>query len=503
MIRTKSILLFILFASLFGKFMILGKGYFSIPDENRHIAAQDAAESLKHGEFKKGLSFIFKADGRPGTVIFGLIPASIQIFIANRLHVPYNGPESAWVMYMYNLFIFGLILFMLYKLCIAFGFSSNLSLCIVLTYSVTINSYIYLRHAFPYDASLLLLIGSLNFALKGIGQISRKTTLMVGSLLMFGLSIYPGYFPLAMAIAIFYAIALTLKFKMRDVFFNLIFAVIGAFGVVLIFELLSRFSGASYIGSLQNLSETITQGAFAESLSFIIRYLFSAELYLGWILLIGLPVGLYIVLFPSEKNSLSNDKNPKVFFIVLLSMFLFYASLGVLFHKMVMYGRLLHQFYPFIAILVGIAIYKYVSEKYIAIPSVVIFGLGLILFVQFKNVEFPKETLYKLKKQFKENTAIREFSEWDSTIYLTGKKCQNQSFSDSATILTLVNFGYPNDFNNLNLHHEFKSDANSKKILSVPHWHMFQPYLLESADALQRKNLKQFPLKMEAYISLK
>jgi len=219
--------------------------------------------------------------------------------------------------------------------------------------------------------------------------------------------------------------------------------------------------------------------------------------------LIGLPVGLYIVLFPSEKNSLSNDKNPKVFFIVLLSMFLFYASLGVLFHKMVMYGRLLHQFYPFIAILLGIAIYKYVSEKYIAIPSVVIFGLGLILFVQFKNVEFPKETLYKLKKQFKENTAIREFSEWDSTIYLTDKKCQNQSFSDSATILTLVNFVYPNDFNNLNLHHEFKSDANSKKILSVPHWHMFQPYLLESADALQRKNLKQFPLKMEAYISLK
>ena len=76
--------------------------------------------------------------------------------------------------------------------------SCFLALISVVLFSTLTNSYLYLRHALPYDMSLLIfyvIIYKIVIYTEE-NSLSFKKSLLIGICSFFGFLVYPGYFPL-------------------------------------------------------------------------------------------------------------------------------------------------------------------------------------------------------------------------------------------------------------------------------------------------------------------
>jgi len=487
--------------SLVAKVFLLGRGYLSNPDEYRHVASQDAIEFLKKGEVKSAVKQLFEVQGRPGLALVGMIPAAFQNIIANALKVGYNGHEAAWVIYIYNFIIFLFILLLLFKISSQVGLSREIGLTVVLLYSLSINGYIYLRHIFPYDFSLLLLLLAFWYFLSKKAIWNLKHGFVFGFIAAFAFIVYPGYFPVVMALGLFFVLSVYsgsgLKLLLRH---SLISAAGGVF-LFAIFELLAQYCGVSYLLDAKQLSGTITQGSFEESFSFIFKYLWQAEFPLGILYLVSLFTGIFFLVQDFKTGS---NVDTSYLYLCLFIGFVIYAALGQFFHKMVFYGRLVHQFYPFLALLFGYSIHKIFLSKpkwpaatATGISAIVILLLSLPNHFVFADMHYPREIMDKVKP-FESKYQIVSYCERQS--HIDNSAVINKDTSTQAKPkLYLINCCYPTgpdlpgDFSG------FNAPDSSSVILSYDHFINMTAYQFEGGNIEQRAQYRKNPLYLQAY----
>lgn len=495
-INTKKILITLLTISVIFKMSFLGKGLYSNQDENRYMSSQNAFEMLRKGEAKKATAQLFMAQARPGYVLFGMVPASAQIMLANYLKVSYNSESVLWVPYFFNFSIFLLILYFIYIISRRLGYPIEVSLFNVLFYSIFANSYLYIRHMFPYDIALLLLLMAFYQILEMFNNNhSVSVYLQMGIFMGFAYVTYPGYFQFVILLSSV-MVMLLLKINKGMLFRRAIIPVTVFILIIFIFEFLSNYCHTSYLQESRTLSSTIVQGDFNEVPSFLFKYLIYAKFPTGIIFLFLLFVSIYI-LFKFKEDKPRNHYLIKLLLLMSFLVFSVFLVQGYFFHKMVLYGRLLHQYFPLLVIFISplITIIFEKKEKYILVLGFLVFFSSFPNHLDYYNLHYAENITAKvsgLKSKYKN---IIEYCDWDSCqspivierdfkhlLDTSSNKTlviQNWCYTRTDVMLNKNNYNYPYSFRNL--------------LIDEKHWINMPAYQFEGAGNIQRKFFKAHP----------
>jgi hypothetical protein len=332
------------------KLTLIGSGFLALPDEMRYVAAIDVLQYLSKLKIIPAIDALFSTQARPAETLVKMIPAAVQYISSKVLHLNLLESRNTYPIFIFNFIIYCCILRYHFNISNILLKDRLLALVSVLFFSALTNSYLYLRHALPYDESLLIFLIVIYKVLiyNENKQFSFKKTFFLGFFAFFGYMVYPGYFPLYIVSAgLFFFLELDKNNFLEKVYQATTYT-LGSLFCLGIFEGLSRVAGGSYIADALSISGSITQGSFEESYSFIVKYLFEVEGVMGGVLLFGVFLYYSILIFSFRKSIV----NKRLFLlgIFLIGIYFTYASIGYFFHKMIFYGRLLHQYMPFICL---------------------------------------------------------------------------------------------------------------------------------------------------------
>ncbi len=334
------------------KLSLVGSGLFTFEDEGRYTDSARALGFLGKGDLAAAMEEVFSTQGRPGDTLLRMLPNGLQ-FLTGKLsgrHI--YDPANTYPLFVFNFATFLLILWVLYRYSLLVLGGRPAAVLVVIVYSSMVNPQIYLRHALPYDMALLVLL----FVLE---RLTRRVEwnlwdpapfFGLGAAGFFGFTIYPGYFPLFMVTG---SVLVLGNLELGSLGLRARCVTAYAFGGVLcfaVFEGMSRIGGRSYLHELSVLSGQIKGGAFDESFTFAIKYLVEVENVSGVALMVAWVgfVGIFVRVVSGGGWALHR----RILFPLGLVavVFLSYAASGYFWHKMVFYGRLLHQYFPFLCV---------------------------------------------------------------------------------------------------------------------------------------------------------
>ncbi|MBD0297901.1 MAG: hypothetical protein ICV51_04450 [Flavisolibacter sp.] len=482
------------------KFSLIGNGFYAFPDEFRYASSGMALQYLSELNIKNAIKAIFSTQGRPGDAIIKTIPNAVQYVTAKISKNDYYETANTYPLFIFNYIIYCLILIVHYRFSKLILKDSYLAIISVLLFSSLTNSYLYLRHALPYDASLLVFYLLIYIIVNYTTANSLKfyKSFLIGFFLFFGYLVYPGFFPLyCIALGLFFLNNFSINiFSIRV--YHSIYLVTGSIFCLIIFELMSRLGGGvSYISQALYLSSTIKQGSFEESFSFIVKYLFEVEGLTGIFLIISI-VLFIIILIQIINKTFKQHVLVLLLGLLVIGSFLAYACAGYFFHKMVFYGRLLHQYFPFISIF-SLFTLRHLIQKEASI-QLLLSLLSLVFTINFmykfnyyKTFSYPRDIAWELIKSYdiRELEEICEHSNsWSVFPKQKGKLRSN---------IILVNCCYFYPVTNINNYKLFTPKYNYKLIVSKRHFNNFKAYQYEGYNIIERKNLDKMNLKIKAY----
>lgn len=510
-INGNTVLLFLIVLVSVLKFGLIGKGFLTFPDEMRYLQSGLVLENIADGNFDEALRNVFATQGRPGDAIVKIIPTGFQYITASLFGYQLYESDNAFPLFLFNYLIYILLLLVHFKVSYHFLKDRFLSLFSVLIFATLVASYISLRHADPYDGSLLILYYVLYLILKNSEQnrLTNRKLFGYGFLAFFGYLCYPGY------ILLFAALPMLLFFEnfSRENFVpnfkKVFFFGLGSFVCLTLFEITSWTVGTSFIKASAALSTSITQGSFEECFSFLFKYLYEAEgisgvfLILGWLLFVGI---LVYENFNKKEILLSR---PTLLFLILLSLFVAYAAFGYYFHKVVFYARLIKQFIPFVILFSVFAIQQ--ANHYLNLNLrnfyVTILSISILLCVNFyfnlreyQSIYYPKDVAWSFfnRYHFKEAEEVFEFKKSYSYMpVFTTQKVKKQLFPKKLLFVNVSGF-YP--FRNLNDYKPYQNPKGYKLLFSEKTCQNFKAYQYEGYDIIGRKNLDKVGLRIKVYV---
>jgi hypothetical protein len=495
----------ILFVSFY-KLSLIGEGFLAFPDESRYTRSGKALKDISEAKIHDALNEIFSTQGRPADALVKTIPNLFQ-FITSRIHGTGTYESSnSYPLFWFNFIVHGFFLLVLYRLARGFIRDEAFALLAVLFFSLLCNSSIYLRHALPYDASLLLLY----FVIYRIIERARAGTMHAvfamrcGFLSFFGYLMYPGYFPLFL-IAGFLLVFMNLERNewQRRLSLALWFA-LGTGLCLAIFEIISRSVGNSYLESAGRLSGTVTQGSFEESFIFILRYLSEVEGVSGYVLISGLVIGM-VFLFRSQAYRASNTHH--AFFLTLFAfagMYLCYAGAGYFMHKVVYYGRLLHQYLPVLCLVSAFAGYQMIQNAprrrwlvlLVLAPMTIHF---IIKIAEYKTYVYPRDVFWQVIYKY-QTTDIQTKEEYSFAMSLLPVQSELSKAKIHPLVpspkMTVVNGAYFFPVSDTSGYHAFQPPPDAKLLFSKPHFSGFNAYQYEGYSISERKNLNRYHFKV-------
>jgi hypothetical protein len=345
------------------KLELIGTGFMAFPDEIRYCQSGIAFQELVKLKLVSAGKAIASTQGRPADAILNLIPITLQYITAHIFNLKYYESQNSHIVFIFNFIIYCFILLVHFRFSKLLLKDSYLALASVVLFGSLTNSYLYLRHALPYDMSLLIsYLVIYNIVIYNEeDRLTIKNSLLLGFFSFIGFLVYPGYFPLfivGLLILFFY------KLAQNDLFKKLLYSssyIVGSILCLIIFEKMARFVGRSYILDAIGLSKTIKQGSFEESFVYILKYFFEVERLTGIILFVSLLIFYFIMVY-----QIKNKKFKQHSFIMLLSIALRIVfnlcKRWIFFQMVVFYGRLLHQYFPFICILSIFAINELLTK---------------------------------------------------------------------------------------------------------------------------------------------
>lgn len=487
---------------------LVGNGAFSFPDETRYRQSIFALSCLSSHNADGFCKHIMNTQGRPGDATLRLIPAAVQKLLYKRYKIPAENPESLKAPIIFNVIITLLITLVFYAISLQlFGGNRTIALISTIGYSLLSNNNIYIRHILPYDQALLCFLSGLYLALKPPSENVRYSSRnsIIGLVTGFGFAIYPGYYFFPMLIFTFMVFTGTEKILSKAKALKILFFAASALSVLLLYEVLARAGGTSYVGSLLNLSETITEGSFEEGFSFIPKYLIEVEKYAGvFILLCSLAFTARLVCrFVKNDIPIIYNNHLNVLSICVLAGFLFHASSAAIFHKMVFYGRLIHMYVPFL-IFTTIAFLLEIGNVKLKNSMLGLFVvLSVMSCVEFYNdylpLAYPRDVLYK-------HGILADYSDSARSVFETDCSYPSAPISSPPPLNTKTNTPYNNETNFILVNFcfytllcgrdcadfsPFRPSENQKLIYTARHFLGFEPYMFEGYSMQDRALFKR------------
>jgi hypothetical protein len=496
------------------KLTLMGSGFFAFHDEFRYLEAGKALQNLTDFEFQSSAKSLFSATGRPGEVLVKTLPTALQVASAKILGLEVYEPSNSLPLFAFNFVIYGFILLFLYKLSFSLLKNRNLSLLSLLIYSSLTNSHIYLRHALPYDTSLLLFLIILHRIVVHTEE-ERSDFLPIfylGFLGFFSYLVYPGYILLYLTTAsllFFYKIDAN-NYKAKSLMITSYF--LGSVTCLTAFEALSRFAGTSYLRTALRISSKITEGAFNETLVFMLKYLTQVESAMGFLLILGILLTTIVVTKRFAARQYRSHELPILLFLSLTSLYLAYAGSGYFFQKVVLYGRLLHQFVPFLCIYFVYAIHSMLRSP--ALKNATILTASLIAVVnyavslaEYLTYTYPRDIASELIQG--NPSAAFEFpceyeNNWSALKRITSKEADilksSEEFTDSQrNKLIIVNNCFFHPVDDPSKYHPYEPTSTQNLIRSEKHFMSFKAYQFEGYRPVERDLVDKLGLKIKIY----
>jgi len=508
LIKKHYLLIVLCIMIVFPRFALVGKGAFSFPDESRYHQSRAALSSLFNNDVTGFCKCIMNTQGRPGDTLLRLIPMAVQLLLYKWDGIPVENPESLKISIIFNVIISLLISIVFYNISLQL-FENNRAIAFIstLTYSLLSNNNIYIRHILPYDEALLCFLVVLYLLLKWRSENLKYIAkfIIIGFLTGFGFAIYPGYYFFPILIFTFIVFTGTEKVLSKTKAIKVFSFAISSLSVLLLYEVLARFGDSSYVLSLLNLSETITEGSFEEGFSFLPKYLIGVEKYAGVFILLCTLFFTATVIYRVFRYGLPIKYNNhlNLLCVSMLGGFLLHASATTIFHKMVFYGRLVHIYFPFLIFATIAFLLEIKNVKLKNIIGGLFVALSVLSFIEFfkdyVSLAYPRDVLYKHRiltehidlahKVCETNCSYPSFP-ISSPPPLSIKT--NAPYNDETNFI-LVNFCFFNiisgwsgeDFST------FRPSQNHKLIYKAKHFLAFDPYTFEGYGIKERKMLKK------------
>jgi len=369
----------------------------------------------------------------------------------------------------------------------------------LLWYSVLVNSFVYLRHTFPYNESLLVylfLIFQMISTYKKHAPVSYKGFFIWGIMAFVAHLIYPAYYLSFLSVFIL----MNLLFYNKDIYKwikqNLVY-ISGVLVAFLFTEALSGWANTSYIHNLLQLSDTVKQGSFEESYSFIFKYFMEVEKLAGILLIIG------IIVFFLNLPRLVNNKDHKLLFFLWISFFSTYflhTTMGYFFHKMTIYARILHQFIPVI-IVMNLYVLSLINENFRRkIISVLAIFISMVFVKQihsYLQIYYPRDVYWQYLKTYPKEHIVQlsEYKHaWSNLPEKVEGKYVDLSGKDSIYVVNGM-FFYPYD---TPAKLQLKFPENSELLFNGLHFIQYKAYQYEGLNMQERSYLDslQFHIKV-------
>ncbi|WP_216726726.1 hypothetical protein [Hymenobacter siberiensis] len=476
---------------------LIGKGTMAFVDESRYVNAMLGLRALGEGHGQEFLRYINSMGARPGDGIWRAIPGLGQAILLLVFDLNPNAPPSLQVPQAFNVLIVSLNALLLYRIYRRF-FSVGLALLGLALYSSLVNTNLYLRHLLPYDHSLLFFLLALLVLLRPKAAVSYRLQALIGLLGGLSYAIYPGYF---MGPILLMALVLLAGFggKSNDWPRSIKLAVMqlaGLLVVLLAFEGLARLGHTSYWASSRYIATTVTQGSFDEGFVFIGSYFRQVEGWLGISLLVlfGVGLGLSVRLYSSANVSGAERGLARLLTAVFL-VWLGYALVVQVGHKLVFYGRTLHFFVPFIimgALVALRAAGRMVQSRawlYWGSGSIALGHFGVFL-VGYLAVDYPCDVAYRAGIFDYQQIAASLVSVCDEDLMayrLFGPRLRSQlTQKDSTPAFQLLNFAYLYPVTCYRPAHL----RPGKVVADVPYFMKYPAYQFEGHSARQRTILQ-------------
>ena len=482
---------------------LIGKGSMAFIDEQRYVTAMLGLRALGAGHVREFLQAINSMGARPGEGLWRIIPGLGQAALLLLGKLNPNAPPSLQVPQAFNVLVMSLNAVLLHRIYRRFC-SPGFALLGLALYSSLVNTNLYLRHLLPYDHALFFFLLALWLLLSGPRSGARHW--WVGLLAGFSYAVYPGYF---MGPALLLGLGLLLglapgyragRLAMLVAIRPLAVQLAGLATVLIVLEALARFADTSYLASSRYIATTVTQGAFGEGLSFVVRYFWEVEGGVGAGLLVLFMAGLGLSIWQAQgADAPSRRAGPhQVALAGLLALgfiaWLGYAVSAQFAHRLVFYGRILHFFGPLL-VLGSVVALQHLAGHWRLGKSLLLGGGFLLALWHFgtfvtayRAVEYPGDVAYQYGIRDARQLAGIDVSSCDDAVIryrLFGPRIRGEQTAHVPSY-RLVNFAYLYPISC------FRAPAPTagRVVAAVPYFMKYIPYQFEGHNARQRALLR-------------
>lgn len=477
----------LLLLSLFGFFavyrlLLARSGQLYWPDEFRYLHSLHLLDDLRKGHFVTGMDWMFgfANGGRPGFVLLSTVPAALQ-GIANLVWgVEPSSPIFYRIPSTFNVLVSLGVAAAFYRLLVIATSDRSYALIGTLVYGLLVNTNLYVRHLFPFDLALLLLLCSLVLVVSERQSAERLRTRAIAAGVLSGLAFttYPGYDPFVVLLAA------ALFMNPVGAWRHLVTLGGSILLVVLVWELIARAAGMSFIVTSFRFSSTVTQGSFEEGYRFLPVYLLDVE---------GLAGGVLLVLAASFAVTALARRDRSVEAGVVgaaVAAYFAYATAGVVFRKMVYYGRLLHMYMPFLVLAAILAVQAIRNQRVRRLIATALVLASVVAFVptapQTLTAHFPNDVDREVTAASAGATVCRVKPEGDDRFGTIPPECD--------LVLENARHLFP-----LPRGSETSPPAGFTLVKSWPHPLQFRGYWYEGATIAERAGLRTYPPEIRLY----
>lgn len=365
------------------------------PDEFRYLHALHVLDELRKGDVSRAIYWVFGSESgvasRPGFILFSMAPAILQGVGALLLGLQPSDPAFHRIPALSNVLVSLGVALVFYRVVVLLSGDRAVALLGVAVHGFLVNTNEYVRHLFPYDASLLLFLGAVAVLLSP-GSRPQLKAVWAGVLSGVGATTYPGY-------GLFLLVPLSLvcvkgiaAWREGSVFLA------GAASVAGLWEAVARVGGYSFVFSSQRFSTTFNfetedtiQGDYEEGYRFLPLYLFQIEGVAGVALAILLGA-FFLMAFRRQFGS-----KEVVVMIATVVAYLIYATAVVVLHRFLFYGRLVHMYLPMVVMGAVLAVGAFQRSSVRYGVSLVLLISSVLSFAPMAahalTIRFPKDVM--------------------------------------------------------------------------------------------------------------
>lgn len=248
--RPKAILIVVLALLATYRVLLIGSGQLYWQDEYRYLHAVHFMDELSKGNLTAGLQWIFGSTfdvaARPGFMLLATIPVLLQGLAHHLLGVQPSDAMFYRIPAAFNVAVSLGIAILFYRIIFLLSGDHALAVLGVVIHGLLVNTNLYVRHLFPYDWALLILLAALNVILTpGMARDTpRLQAILAGLLAGIGMTTYTPYSPLIVILVAGLIVAQGGRWRYVSTF------ALAILSVVVVWEIIARMGGFSYVGRL-------------------------------------------------------------------------------------------------------------------------------------------------------------------------------------------------------------------------------------------------------------